>query len=133
MLKCLKKLAAEAPQILGWMIQGAVKLHNQYHDKLPKPKCLEEALSDYKKELDVVVAFLNDRCIPFPEMEIEASTLYQAYKEWAKNNGEYCFSESKFKLEMPKKGYKLRKDPNRGWVYVGLKLSTDTKGIVFGI
>lgn len=127
-----KKLAAELPQILGWMIKGAVKLHNVYQDKLPKPKCLEEALSDYKKELDVIVAFLNDRCIPFPEMEIEAATLYQAYKEWAKNNGEYCFSESKFKLEMPKKGYKLRKDVNKGWVYCGLKLATNKTGIQFG-
>lgn len=127
-----KKLAKESSQILGWMIKGAVKLHNEYKDKLPKPKCLEEALSDYKKELDVIVTFLNDRCIAFPEMEIRADELYQSYKEWAKNNGEYCYSESKFKLEMPKKGYQLRKDKNKGWVYVGLKFAKDNKGIIFG-
>ena len=127
-----KKLAAENAKILGWMIRGSVKLHNVYKDKLPKPKCLEDALSDYKKELDVIEAFLSARCIPFPEMEIEASRLYQVYKEWAKDNGEYCFSESRFKLEMPKKGYKLRKDINKGWLYCGLKLATDKRGIIFG-
>lgn len=127
-----KKLAAELPQILGWIIKGSVKLYNKYQNKLPKPKCLEEALSDYKKELDVIVAFLNDRCLPFPDMEIEAATLYQTYKDWAKNNGEYCYSESRFKQEMPKKGYKLRKDVNKGWVYCGLKLATDKRGIIFG-
>lgn len=127
-----KKLAVENPQILGWMIKGAVKLHNEYQDKLPKPKCLEEALSDYKKELDVIIAFLSDRCIPFPDMQVDAATLYQEYKEWAKNNSEYLFSESRFKQEMPKKGYKLVKDLNKGWVYVGLKLAKDDRGIIFG-
>lgn len=126
------KLAAEAPKILGWMIKGAVRLHNEFSDKLPKPKCLEEALADYKKELDVIVTFLNDRCIPFPGMKVEASVLYQAYKEWAKNNGEYCFSESRFKQEMPKKGYKLEKDRNKGWMYLDIKMATDKKGIIFG-
>ena len=128
-----KKLAKENAQILGWMIKGAVKLHQEYKDKLPKPRCLEEALSDYKKELDVVVAFLNDRTINFPGMQIEAPRLYQAYKDWAKQNGEYCYSESRFKAELPKKGYRLEKDQNKGFVYVGLKLATDTKqGIIFG-
>ena len=126
------KLAKENAKILGWMIKGAVKLHQQYNDKLPKPKCLEEALSDYKKELDVVVAFLNDRTINFPGMTVEAPRLYQAYKDWARQNGEYCYSESRFKNEMPKKGYKLEKDPNKGWVYHGLKLAEDKKGIIFG-
>lgn len=127
-----KKLLNEKAQILGWMIKGAVKLHQQYKDKLPKPKCLEEALSDYKKELDVVIAFLNDRCLPFPGMFVEAPRLYQVYKDWARQNGEYCYSESRFKNEMPKKGYKLEKDPNKGWVYVGLKLAEDKRGIIFG-
>ena len=127
-----KKLAAENAQILGWMIKGAVKLYQEYENKLPKPKCLEEALSDYKKELDVIVAFLNERCLPFPDMQVDASNLYQEYKEWAKNNSEYLFSESRFRQEMPKKGYKLVKDVNKGWVYVGLKLAKDEEGIIFG-
>lgn len=127
-----RKLAAENEKILGWMIRGAVRLHGEFGDKLPKPRCLEEALSDYKKELDVIVAFINDRCIPFPGMTMDAATLYQEYKEWAKNNSEYLFSESRFRQELPKKGYKLTKDPNKGWTYEGLKLATDERGVVFG-
>ena len=128
-----KKLAKERAQILGWMIKGAVRLHNEFQDKLPKPKCLEEALSDYKKELDVVVAFCNDMCITHSEMSVEAPRLYQEYKEWTKRNNEYCYSESRFKVEMPKKGYRLEKDPNRGWLYKGIALASDKKkGILFG-
>ena len=127
-----KKLAIEKAQILGWMIQGAVRLYTEFQDKLPKPKCLEEALSDYKRELDVIVTFLNDRCIPIVDAQVDAAFLYQEYKEWAKNNSEYLFSESRFKQEMPKKGYKLVKDANGKWVYSGIMLARDNKKIVFG-
>lgn len=128
-----KKLAAEYPQILGWMIQGCVKLHNEYHDIIPKVKCLEEALADYKKELDVVAAFLNDRCIASKEAETTASVIYEEYKKWAKQNEEFLKSERKFREDVKKAGYELKKDMNRGWIYVGLRLATDkTQGFKFG-
>ena len=127
-----KKLYAERAQILGWMIQGAVKLHNDYEDKLPSPKCLDEALADYKKELDVVVAFLDDMTLPFEEMEINTQTLYREYKTWCKENGEYQHNERKFEQEVIKNGYPVKKDKNQGKVYVGLKLSTSEKGFIFG-
>lgn len=127
-----KKLAAESAKILGWMIEGAVKLHTQYSDKLPKPQCLEVALANYKKELDVICAFINDRCLDVADGEVEATKLYQTYKDWAKNGGEYCYAESKFKIELPKKGYRLKKNPNKGWVYVGLVLAERHEGFYFG-
>jgi len=127
-----KKLYAERAQILGWMIKGAVKLHNDYKDNIPTPKCLDEALIDYKKELDVIVAFLNDMTVAHPDMEINTQILYREYKNWCKENGEFQYNERRFKAEMPKKGYPVRKDRNEGEVYVGLKLATDNKGFIFG-
>lgn len=129
-----KKLAAERAQILGWIIQGAVKLHNEYKDNLPMPACLSAALSDYKKELDVVTAFLDDMTTPFPELDVNCQNLYKAYKDWCKENGEYQYNERKFKAEVVKKGYVTRKDLNRGEVYCGLKLISDenSKGLIFG-
>lgn len=126
-----KKLAAEFPQILGWIIKGNVKLLNQYKGILPKPKCLEEALADYKNEMDVIVSFIKDRCVDFPQYKISAVELYNEYKEWAKTNNEYLMSETKFKMELPKRGYALIKDANRGRVYVGLKLANDKRGVSF--
>lgn len=128
-----KKLAAEYPQILGWMIKGAVKLYKEYHNIIPKVRCLEEALADYKKELDVVAAFLNDRCIPFAGLEISANTLYEEYKKWARQNEEYLKSERKFREDVKKAGYQLKKDINKGWIYIGLRLAEDqTRGFKFG-
>ena len=127
-----RKLASERAQILGWMIQGAVKLHKEYEDKLPSPKCLDEALADYKKELDVVVAFLDDITLPFEGMEINTQVLYREYKKWCIENGEYQHNERKFEQEIIKNGYPVMKDRNQGKVYVGLKLATDEKGFIFG-
>ena len=127
-----KKLYAERAQILGWMIQGAVKLHNDYEDKLPTIRCLDEALADYKKELDVVVAFLEDVTLPFEDMEINTQTLYREYKRWCIENGEFQHNERKFEQEIIKNGYPVKKDKNNGKVYVGLKLATSDKGFIFG-
>lgn len=127
-----KKLAAERAQILGWMIQGAVKLHKDYNDNLPTPKCLDQALADYKKELDVVVAFLNDMTIPFEEMKTNTQEVYREYKNWCKENGEYQYNERKFRQEVIKKGYNVVKDRNRGEMFVGFKLVSNSKGLIFG-
>lgn len=129
-----KKLASERAQILGWIIQGAVKLHKDYQDNLPMPACLSAALSDYKKELDVVTAFLDDMTVPFPELDVNCQSLYREYKNWCKENGEYQYNERKFKQEVIKKGYITRKDKNRGELYCGLKLISDedSKALLFG-
>jgi phage/plasmid-associated DNA primase len=70
--------------------------------------------------------------VPHPDMEINTQILYREYKNWCKENGEFQYNERRFKAEMPKKGYPVRKDRNEGEVYVGLKLSTDNKGFIFG-
>ena len=126
-----KKLALEKPQILGWMIEGALKVY-QNNYQLIKPKCLEVALSDYKSEFDSLNVFLSDRCVNFPGKTIPAAILFEKYKNWAKQNEEYLYSESAFRREMQKHGYKVVKDLNEGLLYQGLKLIEDKHGIIFG-
>lgn len=126
-----KKLKAEYPKILGWMIQGNVQLNELYKGLLPKPKCLEIALADYKREMDVIASFIQARCVEMAGYKTSAALIYQEYKNWCRDNTEYLMSETKFKLELPKRGYSLVKDANAGLQYVGLKLDTDQKGHVF--
>ena len=125
-----KKLLAESDKILGWIIQGNVKLIQKYNGILPKPKCVEEALADYKNEMDVINAFINTECVIFPGYKTRASILYQDYKRWALSNTEYCMSETKFGNELKKKGYEKKRD-NKGFYYLGLKLNTDSRGQIF--
>lgn len=123
-----EKLRKETAQILGWMIKG----YQMYKEEgLTKPKCLEEALSDYKNQMNVINAYIKSECSDFPGFETPARQLYQDYKNWAKDNTEYCMSEGKFKEEMVKKGYK-RVRKAAGWFYIGIRLNSDKKGIIFG-
>ena len=129
-----EKLLAEAPKILGWIIQGSVKLINQEKEPevLKKPKCLEEALADYKNEMDVLNSYLSERTQNFAGYETSAKKLFDDYKEWAKDGNEYLMSSTKFGREIAKHGYTKKRTRN-GYVYVGVKLLTDTKGKIFSI
>lgn len=128
------KLLAESAQILGWIVQGSVKLINQEVEPevLKKPQCLEEALADYKNEMNVLNAYLADRCQNFPGYETSAKKLFDDYKEWAKDGNEYLMSSTKFGKEIAKHGYEKKRTRN-GYVYVGIKLFSDTKGKIFSV
>ena len=125
------KLTAEMPQILGWMIQGAVKVYKAEF-QIAKPKCLEEALAEYKTEFDTIQVFVSDMCVVFPGKTISTQVLFEKYKNWAKQNEEFLYSESKFRTELVKRGFRLIKDLNNGLMYEGLKLIEDKRGVVFG-
>ena len=61
-----EKLEAELPQILGWAIQGCVELNQKHNGVIVKPKCLEEALSSYKKDMDTINLYISSNCQNFP-------------------------------------------------------------------
>ncbi len=128
-----EKLNAELPQILGWLIQGCLKLNKEHNGVIPKPKCLEEALADYKNNMDVVNLYIANNCQNFPGYKTSAARLFQDYKMWARNNNEYDMSESRFKADMISHNFALKKDANEGWVYVGIKLNSDKKGHDFAM
>lgn len=128
-----EKLEAEMPQILGWVIQGCIKLNNEYKGIVPKPKCLEEALADYKNEMDTVNLYIASNCENFPGYKTSAALLFQDYKKWALDNNEHLMPEHKFKADMQKHGFSARKDSVEGWVYVGIKLNADKKGHNFAM
>lgn len=128
-----EKLEAEMPQILGWVIQGCIRLHREYKGVVPKPKCLEDALSSYKSEMDTVNLYIASNCENFPGYKTGASLMFQDYKKWALDNNEHLMPEHKFRSEMQSHGFKLKKDSVEGWVYSGIKLNADKKGHDFAL
>lgn len=126
-----KKLEAEMPKILGWIIQGYKILLSKPNGILVKPRCVEEATSDYRKDNDVVSSFISSECKDVPAAKIQARVLYNDYKQWCESNTEYKLSETKFGLEMVKKGYKKVRLAN-GWYYKGIVLQSDDDVMAFG-
>lgn len=128
-----EKLEAEMPQILGWIIQGCIRLNKDFKGVVPKPKCLEEALSSYKSEMDTSNLYIASNCENFPGYKTSAALLFKDYKKWAMDNNEYLMPEHKFKEDMQKHGFSLVKDSVEGWVYKGIKLNADKKGHDFAL
>jgi len=77
-------LAAEAPGILNWAIQG-------YRDwragGLRPPKAVEAATEEYKRDSDVLGEFLEDRFEVAAPGVVTAAELWQAYQTWTTEAG----------------------------------------------
>lgn len=113
-----EKLKAESDKILGWAIKGYLK-YQELND-LIRPKCLEEDKNEYKKQMDIVAQFIEKECIVNEKHSVLCKKLYQAYKEWAKDNTEYVFKESRFTEELKKKGFVVSVNYEGKRVYNGI-------------
>lgn len=120
------KLAKESESILKWAVDGCLLWQKE---GLQMPKKVLDAVSEYRKEMDVVSKFLDACCIT-GNGEVKASVLYAVYLKWAGENTEYKMSNTKFGIEMQKKFQKVKKA--NGLFYTGLELAEDYKPLTVG-
>lgn len=116
------KLRKEFPQILHWAVQGCIKWIN---DKgLDEPKRVQEAVKEYKAEMDLLAGFM-EQCIEIDyegDLKISANDLFRVYSKWTKENNEYEMSSKKFFREIGKKLPEKGRN-NKGIFYKDIKLT----------
>lgn len=119
--------------IFMWLVRGYIKYKEH---GLAMSESLRSVVTKYERENDLVLQFLENRCVRVPEDEnnpfgekgkrtnIKAKDLYQAFKMWAKSEGAYVLSARKFNSEMERHPEWFdRKSTSSGFViYWGLKL-----------
>lgn len=116
--KTLKhKLKKELTGILHWALEGCIKWQRE---GLKMPQAIKDAVNEYKSEMDVITAFLEDCTVRGPG-EVTSSDLYKAYSDWADENNEYKMSSRKFGIELTQR---FNKKPNSTGriAYIGLRL-----------
>ena len=114
-------LEREADGILRWAVEG---MKSWREHGLMEPEQVLKATTDYRADEDTLQRFINDECEVGKRYESPARKLYEAYKDWAKNNHEVEMSERKFADGMKDRGY-AKDNRNTGRVYVGIrKMST---------
>lgn len=114
-LKC--KLEREYPAILRWAVEGC-KLWQS--EGLKQPKAVMDMVREYRREMDVVSAFVEDRCEVGEGYYAKSSELYGVYSAWCEANNEYKMSNTKFSVELEKRFQKaVRRDGN---YFVGLRM-----------
>lgn len=113
------RLAAEAPGILAWMVQGCLEWQRI---GLSPPAAVTAATAEYRQEQDHVARFLVECCETGanPMFRVRGSRLYEAYKRWAEQGGEQnLVSGTKFGRDMARM---FSKDKSNGVWYLGVRL-----------
>ncbi len=99
--KLEEKLREEWPQILAWMIAGAIRWQEQ---GLSYPDAMKAATEAYFDAQDVLGQWLNDCC---ERGGFEAGgRLFDSWKAYAKSSGEEAGSQKAFTGAMEKRGFK---------------------------
>lgn len=117
------KLLNEYPQILQWAINGCRLWKSE---GLELPKAVRIATEGYKNEMDLLQAFVEAKLrLTNLDYDTETATdLYNAYKNWARDNGEYEMTSRKFGAEITKK-LPDKKRTGQGIIYTGVQLIRD--------
>ena len=109
------KLKAEMTGIFKWCVDGCLLWQKE---GLKMPRAVLESVNEYRREMDVISAFVEDMCVE--SGSVQASTLYAVYAKWAEENHEYRMSATKFGVEVAKKYEKIKL--TKGIFYKGISL-----------
>lgn len=108
--------------ILAWAVEGAVNFaRNKFH--LDVPESVEEVTEAYRDRENWLENFIEERCVREKNARVGARELYNAYKAWAEELGEYVRRENEFAAEVLKAGFEQRRPGNKR-TYVGLRTRT---------
>ena len=121
--KALDELCEQSSMsgIFMWLVRGYIKYKEH---GLEMSGTLKEVVNNYERENDIVLQFLENRCVTDATATIKAKDLYQNFKMWAKSEGAYVLSARKFNSEMERHPeWFERKSTSSGFmIYWGLKL-----------
>lgn len=95
----------EGPGILQWAIEGCL---DWQHNTLNPPERVMLTTNEYFEEEDRIGAFFDECCEMGPGLREITTRLYNRYREWAEENGEYPVSRKRFLSTIAQKGYKSR-------------------------
>jgi P4 family phage/plasmid primase-like protien len=97
-----EKLQREASGILRWAVQGCLSW--QKHG-LITPAAVTTATGQYRQEMDVLAAFLEDACEVKEGARVPKKNLYAVYRRWAEEAEEFMWSSTMFGKRMNERGF----------------------------
>ena len=102
----LDKLAAEAPGILAWLVEGA---RHWLNNGLEPPEEVRAATEEYKSENDPIGQFLGECTVVEPKGSVRAKILFQTYQAWCEDNGVKEWSQKAFGTVLRERGFEKQK------------------------
>lgn len=123
--KLTEKLLEERNGILRWAIEGCLKW---LKFGLKPPEIVLSATEEYFESQDAIKRWIEDECILTPNGISGVDELFNSFKFWAENNGEFCGSKRRFSEELDKHGFTRRKTTGGKRVFSGILLKSQNSG-----
>jgi putative DNA primase/helicase len=120
-----RKLRAEAPGILRWIIEGACEW---VAEGLGSCAVVEEASNEYRQEQDTIARFLAERTEEVNHATIAARELFGEYIVWCEGEDVPAPTQKHFASKMAERGYDKKKT-KRGMEYQNLRLLEEPPAI----
>jgi putative DNA primase/helicase len=97
-----QKLVPELSGILNWALAG---LEAYRREGLNPPKVVEDATAEYRKDMDIVGRWIDERCSRDANAEYATSVLHFDYQEWARDEIGFTMSAIAFGRELSNRGF----------------------------
>lgn len=115
-----KLLAKEHPGILRWIVDGCLMWQRE---GLNPPPCVLADTLEYKREEDIIGHFIEEKCYIDTNASTTAANIYEAYCEWAKDNGYRPMSAKTFGSQIGKT-YERKKSHGK-FIYNGIGILSE--------
>lgn len=109
--------------ILTWVIEGARKVIADNY-KIDPPQKVRDAIEHYKESNDWISYFLSERCELDPAYVAKSSEVYNEYRIFCTQVGEFTRSTTDFYTALETVGFERYRD-RKGRYIKGLRLKTD--------
>ena len=76
--------------------------------------------------MDVLANFIFTKCVEGPGIRVHSAPLYNAYKDWCDETGEFKLTQTRFSTRLKERGYEKKKvEQGIMWIGIGLKWDDD--------
>jgi P4 family phage/plasmid primase-like protien len=117
------RLITEASGILNWLLKGCRDWQEQ---GLIEPTPVRSATQRYREEMDLLGAFIEERCMPEADSRIVLSEVYGQYCAWCDLAKTNPLSRRRFTTSLEDKGFPSKKS-NSITYKLGLRLKTEVE------
>jgi putative DNA primase/helicase len=120
--KIKRHIEQEGAGILNWALEGLRRLRERGYFEVPAG--VEDATKQFRENNDVPALFVEDRCIRGADLKVQASQLYDEYKDWCIDNGHRPQSSTRVADDWARLGFeKTASNGRRFYRGVALRLA----------
>ena len=113
------KLVSEMSGILNWAIEGCLEWQRE---GLGSCSIVDSATVSYRSDMDIIQNWVDECCKADKNAKERAGVLYNSYRQWALENGEWQMSARQFSRKLIERGVSKGRD-NSGSYYSGIALT----------